>query len=152
LTFTVRTKRSAPGNRVVIPASGSTGDPTVHGGTLIVANSAGSRERVRVDLPAAGWRSIGTPLKPKGYQFRDSSPAAPIATVVVKADALTVKGRGAGWAYTLDEAEQGRVAVRLGLGDVAWCANAAARIDLVDQFEGQKSSPPPPVCPISAAP
>ncbi len=152
VTFTVRTKRSAPGNRVVVPASGSIGDPTVHGGTLIVANSAGSKERVRVELPAAGWRLIGTPLKPKGYQYRDSSSAAPIATVVLKADAITVKGKGAGWTYTLDESQQDRVAVRLGLGDVAWCADAGPRIDLVDRFEGQKSSPAPLVCPIVDAP
>ena len=72
--------------------------------------------------------------------------------MVVKADALSVKGKGAGWTYTLDEAVQGRVAIRLGLGDVAWCADAAARIDLVDQFEGQRSSPSPLVCPIYAAP
>jgi hypothetical protein len=156
--LTVRTKRSAPGNRVVVPASGSTGDPTVHGGTLIVANSSGSKERVPVDLPAAGWRLLGTPLAPKGYQFRDASPTAPIATVVVKTDALSVKGKGPGWTYTLDEAQQGRIAVRMGLGDVAWCTDAPARLsgtppssarsDHPDRFDGQRSAPPPLVCPI----
>ena len=113
VTFIVRTKRSAPGNRVVAPARGSTGDPTLHGES-IVANSAGSNERVRVDLPAAGWRVLGTSLKPKGFAFRDASSTAPIATVVVKTDALSVKGKGPGWDYTLDEA-QGRVGVRVRL-------------------------------------
>jgi hypothetical protein len=162
VTFTVRTKRSAPGNRVVVPASRSTGDPTLHGGTLIVANSAGSKERVRVDLPAAGWRLIGKPRKPKGFQFRDASPTAPIATAVVKTDALSVNGHGPGWTYTLDEERQGRVGVRLRLGDVAWCADAAARtsgtppsstrFDHVDKFDGQPSAPPPRVCPIYDTP
>jgi hypothetical protein len=162
MKFTVRTRRSAPENRVVVPASGSSGDPTLHGGTLIVANSARSDERVRVELPAAGWRVLGPLLRPTGFEFRDASPNAPIATVVVKTDALTVKGKGPGWTYTLDEPLQGRVAVRVRLGDVAWCADAAARtsgtppssarFDHVDRFDGQPSSPPPPVCPIYDTP
>jgi len=160
--FTVRTKRSAPGNRVIAPTRGSTGDPTLHGGTLIVANSARSNEHVRVDLPAAGWRLLGSSLKPIGFEFRDASPTAPIATVVVKTDALSVKGKGPGWTYTLDEALQGRVGVRVRLGDVAWCADAAARtigtppsstrFDHVDKFDGQRSAPPPRVCPIYDTP
>ncbi len=162
VTLTVRTKRSAPGNRVVPPARSSTGDPTLHGGTLIVANSAGSHERVRVELPAAGWRVLGASRKPKGFEFRGPSPTAPVTKVVVKADALSVKGKGPGWTYTLDEAQQRRVAVRLRLGDVAWCADAAARtsgtppssarFDQVDKFDGAPSAPSPPVCPIHDTP
>ena len=74
----------------------------------------------RVDLPAQGWCLLGTSLKPKGFEFRDASPTAPIASVLVKTDALSVKGSGPGWLYTLDEALQGRVGVRVRLGDVAW--------------------------------
>jgi hypothetical protein len=160
--FTVRTRQSAPGNRVGVPASGSTGDPTLHGGALIVANSAQSDERVRVDLPAAGWRLLGTSLRPTGFEFRDAAPTAPIARVVVKTDAISVKGKGPGWTYTLDEPLQGRVAVRVRLGDVAWCADVAARtsgtppastrFDHVDKFDGQPSAPPPSVCPIYDTP
>jgi hypothetical protein len=162
VTFTVRSSRSAPGNRVVVPARGSTGDPTLHGGTLVVANSAGSNERVRVELAAAGWRLLGTSRKPKGFEFRDASPTAPISMVIVKKDALSVKGHGPGWTYTLDEALQGSVGVRVRLGDVAWCADTAARtggtppsstrFDHVDRFDGQPSAPPPRVCPIYDAP
>ena len=64
--------------------------------------------------------------------------------------------------YTLDEALQGRVGVRVRLGDVAWCADAAARtsgtpasstrFDHVDKFDGQPSAPPPRVCPIYDTP
>jgi hypothetical protein len=115
-----------------------------------------------VDLPAAGWRLLGSSLAQRGFEFRDASPAAPIATVVVKTDALSVKGKWPGWNYTLDEALQGRVGVRLRLGDVAWCADAAARtsgappsstrFDRVDRFDGQRSAVPPPVCPIYDTP
>jgi hypothetical protein len=82
--------------------------------------------------------------------------------VVVKTDALSVKGKGPEWTYTLDEPLQGRVAVRVRLGDVAWCADAPARssgtppsstrFDHVDRFDGQRSAPPPPVCPIYDTP
>src|SRR5262249_19716059 len=116
----------------------------------------------RVDLPAAGWRLLGTSLRPKGFEFRDASATAPIATVVVKADALSVKGKGPGWTYTLDEALQGSVGVRVRLGDVAWCVDAAARttaprpsstrFDHIDKFNGQPSAPPPRVCPIYDTP
>jgi hypothetical protein len=73
-----------------------------------------------------------------------------------------VKGKGPGWTYTLDEAPQGRVGVRVRLGDVAWCADAAARtsgtppsstrFDHVDKFDGQRAAPPPRVCPIYDTP
>jgi hypothetical protein len=160
--LTVRTKRSATGNRVFVPVRGSTGDPTLHGGKLIVANSARSHERVQVDLPAAGWRSLGSSLKPIGFEFRDTSATAPIDRVVVKVGSLSVKGKGPGWTYTLDETLQGRVGVRVRLGDVAWCGDAAARTsgtppsstryDHVDKFDGQRVAPPPPVCPIYDTP
>jgi hypothetical protein len=160
--LTVRTKRSAPDNRVSAPVRGSSGDPTLHGGTLVVANSTRSHERVRVALPAAGWRVLGTSLEPLGFEFRDASSTAPIATVVVKTDALTVKGKGPGWTYSLDEPAQGRVAIRVRLGDVAWCTDAgsrtggtppsSARYDHVDRFDGQRSAPPPTVCPIYDTP
>src|SRR5262245_4951583 len=140
----------------------STGDPTLHGGTLIVANSARSNERVRVDLPAAGWRLLGTSLAPKGSKFRDASPTAPIATVVVKTDALSVKGNGARMDKHAPRGAAGPRRGRVRLGDVAWCADAAARtsgtppsstrFDHVDKFDGQPSAPPPPVCPIYDTP
>jgi hypothetical protein len=90
-------------------------------------------------LPAAGWRLLGTSLEPKGFEFRDASPTAPIAKVVVKTDALSVKEL------------QGRIAVRVRLGDVAWCADAPARtsgtppsstgFDHVDKFDAHGLRP-----------
>ena len=146
VTFTVRSRRSAPGNRVVVPARGSTGDPTLHGGTLIVANSAGSNERVRVELPAAGWRLLGTSLQTEGLRVSRCLPHCADRHGDRQDRRAFGEGHGPGWTYTLDEAPQGRVGVRVRLGDVAWCADAAARtsgtppsstrFDHVDKFDG----------------
>jgi hypothetical protein len=48
--------------------------------------------------------------------------------VVVSPDELTVRGGGSGFGYTLGEASQGSVAVRLSLGaSFGWCTVSAAR-------------------------
>jgi hypothetical protein len=72
--------------------------------------------------------------------------------VRVKVDGIVVRGRGAGWGYTLDEPAQGRVAVRLALGvGTRWCAEApaAGTRDGVDRFIGQRNAPPPLFCPAT---
>jgi hypothetical protein len=130
----------------VSPAPGGPGDPTTAGATLRVYNAAGSGELVTVTLPATGWTVAGS-----GYRFR--APSGPITAVRVKADRIAIRGRGASWGYTLDEASQGRVALRLRLGTAsAWCAEAgepprAPRIDTVDRFVAQPRTLPPTVCP-----
>ena len=83
-------------------------DPTVAGATLYVANAAGSGEVVQVELPAAGWQAQGTTQRPRGYVFRDRAPGAPVGQVTIAADRITVRANGAGWPYTLDEAQQSR--------------------------------------------
>ncbi len=158
LSFKSKTRNDPPANRVVLPAPGSAGDPTVNGAVVTVYNAAGSGERVSVVLPASGWRLLGTPSAPKGYRFGGSDALFPIARVIVKSDQLKVKGGGENWAYSLDELSQGRIAVRVQLGGApAWCADAPARAsgnppsttgaDRVDRFRGQPKAPPPGVCP-----
>jgi hypothetical protein len=69
---------------------------------------------------------------------------------VVERDRLIIRGGKASWTYTLDEPAQGAVAVRLSLGETAWCAVIPARApnqDQVDLFVGQREAPPPAVCP-----
>src|SRR5262249_37523863 len=159
VAFGAKSATAPAANRIVPPLPLSPGDPTTGGGRLEVYNSAGSAaDHVVVTLPAGGWSPLGTARKPKGWQFRAS--AGPIAKVKVVKDAISVKGGGASWTYTLDEIQQGRVAVRLLLGaDTGWCADAPAktsgnppstlRNDHVDKFVGQKNAPPPAVCPGS---
>jgi hypothetical protein len=101
---------------------------------------------VSVLLPATGWKTTAT-----GYRYRERNGA--ISRVIVKPDRISIRGGGAGWGYTLDEASQGRVTLRLRLGTAdAWCAETGTpprppRIDVRDKFMAQPSIPPPPECP-----
>lgn len=137
-----------------MPIPGGAADPTLHGGTLVVYNSAGSGENVVVALPAGSWTPVGS----SGYRFSGSDPNGPIARVIVKRDQLIVKGGKSNWGYTLDEPSQGRIAVRLTLGSGAtWCSDAPAKStgnppstannDRVDRFTAQSRTPPPASCP-----
>ena len=159
LTFRSSTRKSAVENRIVPPARGGTGDPTLAGAMLYVANAAGSGEIVRVALPASGWSVQRSTTSPRGFTYRDRSANAPVAQVVVGPDRLTVTAKGAGWTYTLDEPQQGRVALRLDLGDAVWCTDAPARAtgnppstsssDAPGRFTAQSKSPPPAVCALN---
>jgi DNA-binding beta-propeller fold protein YncE len=151
--FWSNTRRESLANEVVVPAVGSAGDPTVAGATgggadLTVYNSHGSGEKVLVHLPATGWTAVGT----KGYRYKGLTTNDAVSRVTVKADLIRVRAGHSAWAYTLDEASQGSVAVRLRLGSGAiWCANAPAKAgaqnDTVDKFIGGPGSVPPAVCP-----
>ena len=143
----------------VSPVPGGPDDPTVAGATLYVANAAGSGETVRVELPAAGWQLQGTAQRPRGFVFRDRAPGAPVGQVTIAADRITVRLNGAGWPYTLDEAQQTRVALRLDLGAAAWCTDAPARAsgnppstaanDQPGRFTAQSKVPPPAACALN---
>ncbi len=157
ISFKSSTKQDAVPNRITPPALGSPGDPTVNGATLIVHNAAGETGDVAtVVLPASGWTVLGSPSNFKGYRFKLSGGA--ISSIVLKADSLTVKGGKALWPYTLDETQQGRVAVRLNLADsTGWCADAPAKAtgnppstasnDRIDKFIAAKKTPAPALCP-----
>jgi hypothetical protein len=112
-----------------------------------------------VDLPIAGWSALGGKAL-KGWRFK--SKTGPITSVVVKDDTITLKGGKEGWTYTLDEPAQGRVAVRLRLGDMdGWCADdgaqakgkppSAANFDRPDLFKGAPKAPAPSSCPTVPA-
>jgi DNA-binding beta-propeller fold protein YncE len=151
-SFKSSTKTDPPANRVLVPGAGTAGDPTTAGATgggarLDVYNSAGSGELVTVNLPAAGWLLSGN-----GYRFRAPLKTDPVQRVTVKGDSLRVRGGHASWAYTLDEASQGSVAVRFRLGTgTTWCANSPAKAgtsyDVTGKFVGQSRTPAPAVCP-----
>ncbi len=155
--FKSDTKSETAERRIVLPAVGSLGDPTLHGARLQVMNAADSGELADVHLPASGWILLGTPVFPKGYRYR-GEPDAAIDKVVLKTNRVTVKGRGAEWCYTLDEPSQVRMGVRLRFGDaLVLCAEASARTsgnppstathDLVDRFRSAKDAAAPLVCP-----
>lgn len=145
-----KTKKEPPGSQVEPPAPGTAGDPSVSGATLVVYNSAGSGESYLEALPAADWKPLGSVSSPKGYKYVSSDAANGVSRVVVKRNGLAIKAGGAGWGYTLDEAAQGSVAMRLTVGSgPTWCAEALPRPgrDLQDRFIGAPNQPAPAVCP-----
>ena len=142
-------------NRIVPPSQGGANDPTSGGGMLVVYNSAGlSNDEVTVNLPAVNWTLLGS----TGYQYKDPSPSSVISKISLNTDRITVKG-GKGWTYTLDEAGQGRVAVRLLLGSQGWCADgpaktsgsppSSARNDTVGRFKAASHAAAPGACPLT---
>ena len=101
---------------------------------------------------------LGGPSGFRGYRYRGTDPNGPVAAIVVQPDKITVRGGKANWGYTLDEASQGRIALRLTLGaGVPWCADAPARTsgrplsttgnDHQDRFVAQPKTPPSFTCP-----
>ncbi len=160
LRFTASTKKSNEIHRVVPPAPGSDGDPTLHGATLAIVNTSGTGEVFVADLAPGLWTRIGSPANPKGWKWRSVDPAWPVSLVQVKFDNLKVRAGDAAFEYTLDESAQGSVGLRLTLGDGGWsyCADVPARTkgdppsaDKYDQpgrFSGAKNAAPPAFCPL----
>ena len=154
--FKATSRGMGTASRITVPAPGTRGDPSSQGGRLIVGNTAGSNENVEIELPASGWSALGNPAAPRGWRWRAPSTAA-VSSVVVKPDRLTIRAGGEDFAYSLDEATQDSVGVRLDLGDGwAFCSEAAARtagnpptsdrFDLPGRFSGEKRPPAPSLC------
>jgi len=153
ITFTASTKNQPLANRIVVPALGGTGDPTVHGATLRVYNSNGSGEQVTIALDASDWLPLGN-----GYVYRGPHPDGPVKSIKLTPDKLSLKGGKSLLSYSLDEPAQGRITVRLTFGTGAdWCAESPAKTkgtppssaknDLPDKFVGASKAAPPASCP-----
>jgi endo-1,4-beta-xylanase len=105
---------------VAVPAPGSTGDPTVHGGALVVS-SATSTEAW--NLPAAGWRRLAAG---RGYEYADRGRVAgPVRRVRVR-DGRRIEAvvAGEGLDIRLD-ADPTPLDVSLDLGNASWCMRFA---------------------------
>jgi hypothetical protein len=134
--------------RIIPPQPGTAGDPTISGAVLSIYNAAGmSDDDARVVLPASGWKVRGGSVP--SFRYRDGNRGAAISSVIVKRDGIVVRGGSAQFNYSLDEASQRAVAVRLTLGTgVRWCAEAVPSRpgdDRVDRFSG--GGAPPAFCP-----
>jgi hypothetical protein len=151
VSFRTSTKREPAGNTVALPARGTPGDPTLNGAQIMIYNSSGAAiDSFATTLAAAGWTVIGSGTTPKGYRF--SSLSNGILRVTVKNHRIAIRGGKAAFGYTLDEASQGSVAMRLqlGTGDI-WCAEAGRppsppKVDRPGKFQA-KAAPPPAACP-----
>jgi DNA-binding beta-propeller fold protein YncE len=155
--FGVKSNADPTQNRVIPPMPGSFGDPTIGGAALTVYNSAGlTTDAISVTLPASGWSALGSATAPKGWRFRGDA-SSPVQAVLVKKDKILVRGGRGAWGYTLDEAAQGGIAVRLQLGaDTGWCGEgvpeakgsppSTLRSDHPGYFKAGQA-PPPAICP-----
>ncbi len=143
-TLKITTKLDPAPNRVVVPAAGSPGDPRLLGATLIVYNVAKTTEEFTTTLPASGWTAKGDAAAPSGYKFKGTDLQGPVKKVAVSKDKIAVSGGREKWGYTLDEAQQGPIAVRLVLGNgVEWCTDAVApKTDVRDKFQSLPATPP----------
>lgn len=148
-SFNVRSGEAPVEHRVVAPAPESAGDPSIFGGTLTVYNGAGGGERIDIDLPAENWTRMGILTDPR-YVFAS---ATPVWKVYVKGPKISVRGGKNLWPYTLDEASQGAIAVRLTLGsDLTWCSVAlpappTSENDQPNKFRALRLQPAPDDCP-----
>jgi DNA-binding beta-propeller fold protein YncE len=134
--------RDAPFNHIVPPLQGSAGDPTVNGALVAVYNSAAfGGELVPVALPASGWRAVGS----NSYKYKGAS-TAPITKALLRPDRISFKGGKEQWGYTLNEPQQGSVAVAFIVGNTLYCSNATGKVDVVDRFVAVPKSPAPPFC------
>ena len=129
------------------PPLGSPNDPRAVGATAVVYNSTAiGGELVIVGLPAAGW----TASPPNTYKYKGAK-TDPITRATFKQDQIAFKGGKAGWAYTLDEPSQGRVAAAFIISNTYYCSDAPAKApassnDKVDKFVAEPNTPAPPFC------
>jgi len=125
--------------------AGSADDPTLHGGTLRVTATAGPRPfDTRYDLPADGWRRLGSDARPKGWRF---SGPKPVTRVTVRPGrSLAVRARGLGLGHDL-RLDPGTVEVTLSLGHQRHCIAFGGTTRFVGgrRFAGRKA-PAPAAC------
>ncbi len=100
------------------PVGGTVGDPRTNGAVLELRNPI-TGEHAYTNLVADGWSAVGNPPDgSKGYKYRSRSPEhGPCKSVKFSPGKLTARCKGLGLRFTLDEASQGAVAVRLHLAD-----------------------------------
>jgi hypothetical protein len=73
-------------NRIVPSQTGSPGDPTLHGGELVVYNAAGlTSDSVAVPL-LSGWSPLTKGSTVVGWRFKSTDSSSAVSSVVVRAD------------------------------------------------------------------
>jgi DNA-binding beta-propeller fold protein YncE len=155
MRFRSATYRGVPGGAFP-PPFGSSGDPTSlgasGGGATLTVYSPGGTQKAVLALPAAGWSTAGTSVRP-GYRYRDHKrTSGPISLVTLTNGRLSLSGKGAAL-YGLANAPQSAMALRLRLGNgVEYCAVAPAKApvasnDTTAKFVGVPNTAAPAVCP-----
>jgi hypothetical protein len=127
-------------------------DPTGAGATLVVQNASGSGEQACIALPAGGWKHKGD-----GFAYKDEKQlAGPCKSAKVGGGKLSASclAKKAPLPFSLDEASQGSLAVRLESGGVGFCALFGGSVEKDQSTAGgekaafqAKGAPAPPACP-----
>jgi polyhydroxybutyrate depolymerase len=131
-------------------------DPTQDGAALQVYNTGGSGESLCALLPAAGWSRKGA-----GFAYKDKAGAnGPCQSASLKQGSLAVScsGKRQPLAFSLDEAAQESLAMRLASGEESFCASFGGKIAADAGGAGAKGkflakqAPKPAVCPAPRVP
>ncbi|HLK10367.1 MAG TPA: pepsin-like aspartic protease [Candidatus Binatia bacterium] len=123
-------------------------DPTVSGLTVELVNpNPGVAWSAVFDLPAGGWKAIGTPVR--GYRYRDARLVhGPVRAAVLKAGRLVAfTAAGGGVTFTLAGGPQGSIGVNVDAGDTRYCAlfGGTVRKDTSRRFVA-RHAPAPSAC------
>jgi hypothetical protein len=150
-----------PAGGVTSSRLGTRIDPPSDGAFLQVYNASGAgTDSACIALPAAHWSAKGTASGgATRFVYRDADfgdgPCANITVVDRKIVKATCQGKLHPLEFSLDEAQQGSVAVRLVTGEHAYCSvfGPVAPIDEPGRFAAPNASlagecpPPPTSCP-----
>lgn len=103
---------------ITTPTPGTTDDPTIGGGSVLISNPATSESETFV-LPAIGWKGRGNPPGSKGYSYT-GAPGEACSTVKAapgKLLKLVCTGKRGPIAFSLDEESQGELEVSFQFGN-----------------------------------
>ncbi len=141
---------------IVPPIPGTATDPTQNGMTLQLANTT-TLEEQSIALPAEGWKGLGFPAGSKGYRYRDAKRVmGPCTKAQLKAGRIQTTCRGEALTYSLDEANQGNMAVGFSFAnEIVLCARFGGTVTRDLGAAGTKSgrfyakqAPVPASCPL----
>jgi hypothetical protein len=126
--------------------NGSTDDPTLSGGRVVVRSAA---FETIYELPSFRWSHIGPPGAGRGYEYRDSALVfGPIHLVQVRPGKLRVMGKGAQLGHVLDSnPDPVQITVQIGQFGKRHCMSFGG-LALYDPGKGYRAAgaPPPASC------
>ncbi len=130
-TLVMKDKDGDPSKRKVVYLSKDAGAPLLVGaeaptqaGASVTLYSPSTGEKDTFDLPAGGWKGLGNPPGSKGYKYKDKQQAnGPCKVAVIKpGKLLKAVCKGSQIGFSLDEASQGSLGVRVRVGNSAVCS------------------------------
>lgn len=138
---------------LILATPGGPSDPTIVGATLDLHNPE-SGELTSATLAATKWTVRSSPKGGITYRLK-GGPTDPCQKITVSNGKIEAKCQGTGLGFTLDEATQGTLALRLRTGTISYCASfgGAVQHDFGTLGVGKgsfkaQSAPAPASCPV----